>query len=315
MDIINPILRKAGTHLAQSVRPDNSKYSLKVALWETIDRYEIYEMEWPNEFDLPSHYHHKGIETFYIVEGGAEVLVAGKTFTMEAGDLIHTPRYIPHAFTFRSGTKILSLFQDMHYFNKEGGAQLFWKNIASEDFEPSAQFKRDKSIRGDSYLMEFAKTTEDQNYHYLRRKDEQLLSYKDGKLIYNLKVPQWETDGNGEIWEIVWEKDAQVEMHMHYLTYDSLYVMSGSIEVNEGDQVYVVEKGDYIHIRPNTPHSLKSLSSDTKTLNLTLNVDPQSQSVLQKKMKLEALKKTNPELLEDDEYIKDLQLKNDFHVI
>jgi quercetin dioxygenase-like cupin family protein len=315
MNYSNPILRKAGTQIAQSVRPDDAQYNLKVALYETTDQYEVYVMKWPNGVEIPSHIHHKGIETFYILEGTAEAVVGGNKFSMKSGDLIHTPKYIPHYFEFSENTVLLSIFFDVHYFTKEGTGILYRKYLESEAFEPDAKFMEDKSIQTDSYMHEFVNPVENQNYHYLRRKDEQLASFTDDQSTYNLKVPEWETDGNGEIWEIVWEKGAKVDLHRHNLLYESFYVTSGSIEVDDGQQVYTATVGDCVHLRPFTPHSLICLSDNTKTISIMLNMNPQSQSILQSKIELELLKEKSPELLNDDEYMNTLLVKNDFHLL
>ena len=56
----------------------------------------------------PPHIHHCEDETFQILEGEYEFMVAGKTITAKTGDTLFAPRGIPHTYccTSKSGGKL-----------------------------------------------------------------------------------------------------------------------------------------------------------------------------------------------------------------
>lgn len=52
----------------------------------------------------PAHFHQHEEETFYILEGEIDFQIGDNTFTAKAGDLVFSPREIPHRFTLVSPT-------------------------------------------------------------------------------------------------------------------------------------------------------------------------------------------------------------------
>lgn len=56
----------------------------------------------------PPHIHHREDETFQILEGDYEFMVAGKTISAKAGDTLFAPRGIPHTYrcVSQSGGKL-----------------------------------------------------------------------------------------------------------------------------------------------------------------------------------------------------------------
>ena len=306
MNYTNPILRKTGSQLAQSIRPDQAEYNLKVGAWETNDQYEIFEMQWPDGFVIPNHYHHNGIESFFILNGTVKAVLNGKKFTLKPGDLVSTPKYLPHYFEFSKDTILLGLFFDVHYFSKESGGILYRKYLASQGFVPDEQFNAAKMIKGDSYpcLLELNEETAD--HHFLRRKGEGLATYQFGKRTSKLKVPIWETDGKGEIWEVFWEKGAGADMHYHNLSYESFYVTNGSVEVFDGEETFTARVGDCVHLRPYVTHSLKALEDHTTTLNVRVNINPGTLSLQQYFIDRVALEGQQDELAA-------LRVANDIH--
>ena len=46
----------------------------------------------------PPHIHHREYETFQILEGDYEFMVAGKTLSAKTGDTVFAPRRIPHTY-------------------------------------------------------------------------------------------------------------------------------------------------------------------------------------------------------------------------
>lgn len=58
------------------------------------------------------HYHQKSDETIYVIEGEGDLLLEQEWRPIAAGDLIHVPKTVPHAFVNRApgGTLVLSTY-------------------------------------------------------------------------------------------------------------------------------------------------------------------------------------------------------------
>jgi quercetin dioxygenase-like cupin family protein len=84
------------------IRPEESilgiGYKLLIAGVETGGAYELMLFVVPPGAGPPPHAHAREDESFYIVAGEFEVLVGGQTQRLKAGDFVHLPRGVPHAF-------------------------------------------------------------------------------------------------------------------------------------------------------------------------------------------------------------------------
>lgn len=84
------------------IRPTQSilgiGYTLFVTGAETGGSYELMQFVVPPGAGPPPHAHENEDESFYIVDGEFEVFLGGQTRTLSAGDFVHLPRGVPHAF-------------------------------------------------------------------------------------------------------------------------------------------------------------------------------------------------------------------------
>jgi quercetin dioxygenase-like cupin family protein len=81
------------------IATDNSEVTTKVIVEdiESEGRYTILSDLWKVGFKVPTHYHAKHFETFYLLSGEAEWTVNGETNQMKAGDAVYIPANAPHS--------------------------------------------------------------------------------------------------------------------------------------------------------------------------------------------------------------------------
>jgi quercetin dioxygenase-like cupin family protein len=78
---------------------DDSEVTTKVIVGDTESegRYTILSDLWKVGFNVPTHYHAKHLETFYLLSGEAEWTVNGETHQMKAGDAVYIPANSHHS--------------------------------------------------------------------------------------------------------------------------------------------------------------------------------------------------------------------------
>jgi len=78
---------------------DNSEVTTKVIVGdiESEGRYTILSDLWKVGFNVPTHFHAKHFETFYLLAGEAEWTVNGETHQMKAGDAVYIPANSLHS--------------------------------------------------------------------------------------------------------------------------------------------------------------------------------------------------------------------------
>lgn len=64
---------------------------------ESEGRYTIISDLWKVGFIVPTHFHAKHFETFYLISGEAEWTVNGETHKMKTGDAVYIPANAPHS--------------------------------------------------------------------------------------------------------------------------------------------------------------------------------------------------------------------------
>ncbi len=78
---------------------DTSEVTTKAIVSDTESegRYTILSDLWKVGFSVPTHFHTKHFETFYLLSGNAEWTVNGETYQMKAGDAVYIPANAPHS--------------------------------------------------------------------------------------------------------------------------------------------------------------------------------------------------------------------------
>jgi len=78
---------------------DTSEVTTKLIVGdnESEGRYTILSDLWKVGFSVPTHYHARHFETFYLLSGEAEWIVNGEAHKMKAGDAVYIPANAPHS--------------------------------------------------------------------------------------------------------------------------------------------------------------------------------------------------------------------------
>lgn len=75
-----------------------AKFTIKVLTSETNGSYTILDVIHPPKLGPALHFHPKGSETFYIIEGNYEFILDEKSIMGKPGDIIFVPKEAPHRF-------------------------------------------------------------------------------------------------------------------------------------------------------------------------------------------------------------------------
>lgn len=78
---------------------DDSEVTTKIIVGdnESEGRYTILSDLWKVGFSVPTHYHARHFETFYLLSGEAEWTVDSEKQKMKAGDAVYIPANAPHS--------------------------------------------------------------------------------------------------------------------------------------------------------------------------------------------------------------------------
>ncbi|MCH2234140.1 MAG: cupin domain-containing protein [Crocinitomicaceae bacterium] len=86
-----------------------------------------------------------------------------------------------------------------------------------------------------------------------------LKKIKPGKLTENITVEKITTDKNTSSF-VIWIRDG-VKLHKHTYHTESLVVIQGKGDMQLGEEIIEVKKGDFFTIPENTPHGVTVTSS------------------------------------------------------
>ena len=77
-----------------------------------------------------------------------------------------------------------------------------------------------------------------------------------------------DTNGNFSLCHIIEVKGLEPPRHVHSREDESFYILEGVIEYNVDDQVLHAEKGDWVFLPKNIPHSFKVITETAEALML-----------------------------------------------
>ena len=144
--------------------------------------------------------------------------------------------------------------------------------------------------------------------HQLRKAGQDIDTIPSEGVTYHLKVASWETAGAYEVWEMVFEKDLEINYHEHHASFETFYVTKGSVEITLASNTFVAKAGDLVHVPPYMPHSMVFLEEGTTFMAYFYKFN--FYNVMQERM---MLKEHNPEILEDEAFKKEFGNRHDSH--
>jgi len=75
-----------------------NEVTVKLTRQETAGEYYLFEVVTPPGVGVPPHVHQCEDEIIEVIEGKYEFMLGDHSYTVTPGDLVHFPRYVPHAF-------------------------------------------------------------------------------------------------------------------------------------------------------------------------------------------------------------------------
>lgn len=263
---------------------------------------EMSDVHYIKDAFVPYHEHSRGVETFSIDKGRVEVIINGKRTIAEAGDLIHIPPYTSHGFRFlEEGTIWRELFQEMDMYSGIMEKSLIQRSCPEKLDDPefmAAYRLRHHTVRlGEPEPEDVPKEQVPQ----IRAKGASLVSFSFDGVECRQKVGRWETNGEKEIWEFVFDQGIVLEWGIPHPNWDLFVVKSGSVRVEACGQCFVANARDIINIPPYTPHTFTILDDQT-----VLHGYNCKSMVLRWMEDLERLGQENPDALKDGDTVQEI---------
>lgn len=230
------------------------KYILKVGVHETRLQNEAWLDIWYEDSEVTQHVHTGACETFYIIDGQAELITTGGIrCVLEEGDIFHCPAGLGHEFhTIGTHMAWYNLFSNLHYWN------IIQTEIDMSTHNP--QLMRDVPwYRGfigsmnSPKLGPYPPKLKDETPFWVRRKGQSLLQYEAFGIKLNLKVAPWETNRVNEFWEMEIPKGTTVTASEPFNFWQTYIVTEGSVKCKVGTDSFVAVKNDFIQVHPHQP--------------------------------------------------------------
>lgn len=263
---------------------------------------EMSDVHYIKDAFVPYHEHSRGYETFSIDRGSVEVTINGKRCVAGEGDLIQITPHTSHGFRFlEEGTIWRELFQEMDMYTgiMEKG---FIRASCPEKLEDPA-FMAEYRLRHHTVRLGEPEPEDvpKEQVPQVRPRGGALTRFTFGGVTCNQKVGRWETGGEKEIWEFVFEQAAELAWSEPHPGWDLFVVKSGSVQVEAAGQRFTAKARDIINIPPYTPHTLTVLESGT-----TLHAYNCKSMVLRWMEELELKASQDAELLKNPEAVREI---------
>ncbi len=126
-----------------------NQLNIMVGAGDTGGSFELIEETCQPGFVSRMHKHDTRSQTFYIIEGSAEVTVGEKSFTAEQGACVHVPPGLPHQIESEGGMKMLMVFSP-------GGMEALFQAVEGLTPEQKAdpEFTKALSASHDTTMMD-----------------------------------------------------------------------------------------------------------------------------------------------------------------
>lgn len=281
------------------VEDAEGKYILKVSIHETRLQNEAWLDIWYENSEVTQHVHSNACETFYIIEGQAELITAGGIRTvLEEGDVFHCPPGLGHEFhTVGTYMAWYSLFSNLHYWN------IIQTDVdigthGSDNIEDVKYYRNFISSMNSKKLSPYPPMHKDETPHWVRRKGQSLLSYEVMGIKLNLKVAPWETNEVNEFWEMELKKNMIVTTAGPFNFWQTYIVTQGSMKCKVGTDEFVAIKDDVIQVHPHQPFHF-DIVEDTVLLNWGSGY-----RLLEPLEKMVYLKREDPDIFKNPDFYK-----------
>lgn len=272
---------------------------------------EMTDVLWRKGDKVGYHEHATGIETFYVVQGLVEVVVRGKCFVLEPGDILQLAPFTPHNFKFPEDNTIWrELFTDLE-MHKGIRTKNDLRTFYPEKAQDPEFMKIISEICGDIKLEEpIAEDVDKRTVYEVRTPEFAHNTFEMGGMKLRMKVGRWETFGVKEIWEVIFEKGVKLSNKEEPEYSIGLFsITKGSFEFEVGHETFIAEPGDLVQIPEFVSYSFKALEDGSTFFDLNC------QSYMLRLLEtIRGYKERTPEKLQDKEFVKKMLLKHDCYI-
>jgi hypothetical protein len=261
---------------------------------------------------VSSHEHRSGYETFLVDHGVFEILSLSKKASVRKGDIVHIMPFTPHSIHCLEDNSIWRAFHQglwlTPFMIEERAFRDRHRDIYLSPEFKKANVTRDKSLWYD-YIIPECRDVSPEQIHCIRSYEFALADYSFEGITLKLKVGRWETNGFKEVWLLHLSKGFKLfweETHPFPHLYD---VFSGSVRVNlECMDPFTANTRDLLNIP-------KFFKGSVEALEDTVLLDMGCQGFLTRYMdEINFYKQKDPKKLKDRAFVKEIMLKNDYHV-
>jgi len=259
------------------------------------------------------HEHNSGTETFLVYGGAFEIISLSKCGVARKGDMIHLMPYMPHSIHTLEDESLWRAYHQGLWFSDRKSEELelrdrHWDVIFTPEFRKNNN-KREGHTRFD-YELPYYSNVPASELPSLRPYDFSFADYDFDGISLKLKVGRWETKGAKEVWQLRLKSGYTLswdEEHPFTHLYD---VFDGSVRVSLEDmEPFTAKTRDLLHIP-------RLRSGKIEVLEDTVLLDMGCQGFLTRLMEeLNMYKAKDAAKLKDAALIKELMIKNDYHVL
>jgi quercetin dioxygenase-like cupin family protein len=194
------------------------------------------------------HYHAAHVDAFVVLEGELEILTAGESLTLTAGDAVAVPPGVVHGFdNLPPGpVRLLNLHAPSRRF-----VEYLRRQYAGEPSEPAEfdQYPPEDAPGGEPVV---ARAGRGERFE----RDDRIVTIR-------FELPQL------SLVEIEFDGSFEVSPHEHDDHADSFFVADGAVEFTVGEDTVVLRPGEFFAAAPGTRHGFRSADGrPARVLNL-----------------------------------------------
>lgn len=220
------------------------------------------------------HYGETGAETFTVIKGSVQIVMNGKRFMLEEGDIFNVEAWCPYSMTFmEEGTVVREMCT----------------NRSNKEYDLPEPAK----------VVEVAK----ESVREVSPKGRGIYEYSAGGIRFVLKTGRWQLGGLKEVWELCIDCGRRIEYGKASESAGLYMVRSGRFQIEVDGRAFIADfdDGDLIHIPAGTAYSITALSKDCviQDFNVTCHLFRLLEMI-------EAAQDYFPDKLKDQDYMHDL---------
>lgn len=251
------------------------------------------------------HQHTHGCELFYLTGGKVDIVIRGKSTTLEAGDFLYIPTGVPHSFYFPEERTVMRLFlQGVNIYERRIHYEVIRNNYPELLDDP--EFANRFAMARSTFKREtpVTKPVDRRSLVEVRPADFGWSEFSLPGAVLRQVLGRWETKDMYEVWRLEVQKGLFVSWGTPHADWELYQVTKGTVQFHILDETFEAKTGELVRIPPYTTYSLEVLEDDTIIHDMGCSV--RLLSFLEDR---ESILKNHPEKWEDDSFKHDFFLK------